>query len=95
MGDMGELFKAQREATKEHRAKMLAQADTAGWTQHTEYHFSRMFKGKRFDWWPSGGKAMYAGKMVYGHRRVNDLIARLKKDGGGHGGGCQGGAPCD
>lgn len=77
MGDMGELFNAQREATRQHRAEMLAKADTTGWTRHTQWHFSRTFAGERVDWWPSGGKARYKGKMVYGHRRVAELIERL------------------
>jgi len=80
MGDMGEVFNAMREQTKKHRAKMLESADTEGWTAHTEYHFSRMFNGKRMDWWPSGGKAKYDGKMVYGHKKVNELISRLKRN---------------
>lgn len=78
MGDMAEIFNAMREATKKHRAEMLASADTEGWTKHTSYHYSRIFNGERIEWWPSGGKAKYRGSMVYGHRRVNRLIARLK-----------------
>jgi len=78
MGDMGELFNAQRAATKAHRAKMLAKANTEGWTKHASWHYSREFNGKRMDWWPSGGKAQYAGKMVYGHRQVNALISKLQ-----------------
>ena len=77
MGDMGEVFNSMREATKRHRADMLSKADTSGWTQHTPYHFSRVFGGERMDWWPSGGKAHYKGRMIYGHRKVNALIARL------------------
>jgi hypothetical protein len=80
MGDMGELFNAQQAATKRHRAEMLAKADTAGWTKHTDWHYSRTFNGKRMDWWPSGGKAQFDGRMVYTHRRVNALIARLTKE---------------
>lgn len=78
MGDMVEIFHAMREGKRQHRAEMLAAADTEGWTRHTEWHFSRTFAGKRMDWWPSGGKARYDGKMVYGHARVNALIDKLK-----------------
>lgn len=78
MGDMGELFNAMRDGTKAHRAKMLAGANTEGWQRHTEWHYSRMFNGKRMDWWPSGGKAQYDGRMVYGHRKVNALISKLQ-----------------
>lgn len=78
MGDMGELFNAQREATKLHRAEKLARANTEGWTRHTEWHFSRTFPGGgRVDWWPSTGKASHKGKMVYGHRKVAELIRKL------------------
>ena len=77
MGDMGDTFNAMRAATKEHRARKLAEANTEGWTQHTPWHFSRTFNGERVDWWPSGGKAQHKGRMIYGHRKVNALIARL------------------
>lgn len=78
MSELGDDFRAMREETKRHRAKMLEKADTSGWTAHTDYHFSRDFNGERVEWWPSGGKAKYKGKMVYGHKKVNDLIKRLK-----------------
>lgn len=71
------MWRENREQVKAHRAKMLHQADTTGWTKHTDYHYSRMFAGKRFDWWPSGGKGMYDGRMIYGHRNVNSKIAKL------------------
>ena len=79
MSDIGDLWREVREDTKKHRAKMLQQADTEGWTQHSPYHFSRIFGGERIDWWPSGGKAKYRGRMVYTHRKVNRLIAQLKE----------------
>lgn len=86
MGDMGETFAAMKAATKQHRAEMLEQADTSGWEQLTEWHYRRQFGKTRVDWWPSGGKAQVfvkgSGKpprMVYGHRNVNALIARLKE----------------
>lgn len=82
--DLAATFKAMREATREHRANMLEQADTTGWEELTEYHFRRWFGNTRVDWWPSGGKAQTwtkgAGKsprMVYGHRKVADLVKRL------------------
>lgn len=80
MGDMGDTFRVMKQQTKAHRARMLEQADLEGWARHTDYHFSRTFDGKRIDWWPSGGKAKYDGKMIYGHRKVNSLIERLKND---------------
>jgi hypothetical protein len=77
MGDMGELFNAMRDSTKAHRAEMLAKANTEGWTRHTAWHYSRAFGAQRMDWWPSGGKAMFDGRMIYGHRKVNAKIATL------------------
>ena len=77
MGDMGDIFNSMKAATKEHRAKMLEAADTTGWTRHTDYHFSRMFGDERMEWWPSGGKAKYKGRMVYGHKKVNALVDKL------------------
>lgn len=81
MSDMGEIFGAMREATKAHRAKKLAEADTTGWQALSEYHFRRSFGSTRIDWWPSGGKAQVFVKgsgrpprMVYGHANVRKLI---------------------
>lgn len=83
--DLGSMFRAHREATREHRAAMLASADTEGWEELTEYHYRRWFYDTRVDWWPSGGKAQVFTKgsgrppqMVYGHRRVAALVERLK-----------------
>lgn len=80
--DMGEMFRAQREATKQHRAEKLAQADVTGWKEHTPYHYSRLFNGGRVEWWPSGGKCCVHApgkrpRMVYGHGAVNALIKKL------------------
>lgn len=80
MGDMGDIFRDMKESVKAHRAKMLSQADTTGWTRHTDWHFSRMFGSERVDWWPSGGKAKYQGRMVYGHKKVAALLKRLVKE---------------
>lgn len=84
-GGMVETFRAMSQATKEHRAAMLEQADTEGWEQLTEWHYRRWFDETRIDWWPSGGKAQVflrgSGKpprMVYGHRRVAELVRELK-----------------
>ena len=71
------MWRENRERVKAHRAEMLSKADTEGWTKHSNYHYSRMFAGKRFDWWPSGGKGMYDGRMIYGHREVNSRVAKL------------------
>lgn len=79
MSELGEIFSAMHEQTRKHRAKKLEQADVDGWTRHTDYHFSRVFDGFRMDWWPSGGKAQYKGKMIYGHTKVNARIKTLKE----------------
>lgn len=78
MSEIGDMFGAVRERTRLHHAAMLDKADVAGWTRHTAYHFSRKFGKTRVDWWPSSGKAMVDNKMVYGHKKVNALIERLK-----------------
>lgn len=80
--DLGDMFRAQREATREHRSKMLAEADVAGWTEHTPYHYSRLFDGGRVEWWPSGGKCCVHApgkrpRMVYGHGATRALIKKL------------------
>ena len=80
MSELGEIYEAMRKRTKQHHREMLARADVEGWTKHTDYHYSRNFGGKRMEWWPSAGKARYNGDMIYGHRKVNALIAKLKKN---------------
>lgn len=82
MSDMGDTFRAMREATREHRASKLAEADVTGWTEHTPYHYSRRFDGGRVEWWPSGGKCCVHApgkrpRMVYGHGATNALIRKL------------------
>ena len=37
----------------------LASANPEGWTIHTPYHWSRILKGKKLDWWPSTGRFQY------------------------------------
>lgn len=67
MGDMAEEFRAWDEFWKERRGKHLAEADPDGWTQHTEWHWSRTVAGKRLDYWPSGTKFRYDnGKVMRG-----------------------------
>ena len=74
-----EFWRDYKAAVREHRHKMLGAANTEGWTAHTTWHFSRTFAGHIFDWWPSGGKARYRGRMTYGHSRVNSKIKQLKE----------------
>lgn len=77
MGDMGDLWVGHREAVQKHRAQKLAEADTTGWTPHSPYHFSRLVDGVRIEWWPSGGKAKFGPRMVYGHAKVRREFERL------------------
>lgn len=62
MGDMGEMFKAMKQARKENRARRLSGANPEGWHQHTEYHWYRYVDGVKFDYWPSSGLVMSQGK---------------------------------
>ena len=79
MSDIGDDFRAVREETRKHHRAMLAQANTEGWTQHTEWHFSRVINEVRVEWWPGSGKARINGRMVYGHKKVNAMLAKMLK----------------
>lgn len=72
--DTNEYFRAMRDVAKEQRAKALDDADTKGWTQHTPYHFSRIARGAKIDWWPGVQKARWLGQMYHGEERVAALI---------------------
>lgn len=61
-----EVFDDIREERRQKRATNLAKADTAGWSQFTQYHFWRMVDGHRLDWWPSSNKWLYKGKYYRG-----------------------------
>jgi hypothetical protein len=84
MNETTEMWADVRKDVQAHRARMLEKADTTGWEALSPYQFRRNFGQTRVDWWPSGGKAMVwepgqkQGRMVYTHRKVNALIARLK-----------------
>lgn len=70
MSDMGDDFRAMREHRKERRAQSLSRAEKRDWpvqwTVHTEYHWSCTLAGKRLDYWPSGGKFQYEGRVHIG-----------------------------
>ncbi|RUR52734.1 hypothetical protein [Vreelandella populi] len=74
MSELGEIFRALDEHHKERKRKNLEKADPTGWTQHTEYHWSRMLNGKRLDYWPSTTRFMYQGKT---HR--GDVMGFIRK----------------
>lgn len=77
MSEVGEIYRAMREAERAERAARLAATDTTGWTRHSEHHFSRMVRGRRLSWWPSTQKAQYNGKMFYGPHRVAELFKQM------------------
>lgn len=64
-----EKRRRQRQAQK--KRDILAATDPSGWEQHTEYHWSKTLCGLRFDFWPTGRKAMFNG-VVY--KNVDDII---------------------
>lgn len=76
---MGEIFNAMREDNKRRREENLAKANPEGWTQHTEYHWSRTLNGKRLDYYPSKNKFVYEGKTMVGNvenfikKRINNI----------------------
>lgn len=59
------------------RARFLEQAtaqDDGQWTQHTQWHWSRIVGGQRLDYWPSRKKFQYAGVV-----RRGDVIAFIQR----------------
>jgi len=74
MGDVGEAFRARREYDKERKERNLKSAVPAGWTQHTEHHWSRTLNGKRLDYWPSRNKFQYEGRVMTG-----DVLGFIRK----------------
>lgn len=65
--ELSEMGRALRERRKERGQRNLAAADTTGWTQHTEFHWSRLFNGKRLDYWPSRNRFSYGGRVMTGN----------------------------
>lgn len=84
MGDVGDYWREHKEYVRSRRQRnldaaytetrndRLLYADRAGWTMHTEYHWSRILNGKRLDYWPSRNKFMYDGRVMCGD--VNGFI---------------------
>lgn len=63
------------EAKKERRKARMAEADPAGWTVHTQYHWSRIVAGRRLDYWPSSTRFRYGG----GKTMVGDVYGFIRK----------------
>jgi len=78
MGDMAEVFRDMREMDKEQKERNLSKANPEGWTQHTEFHWSRDLAGSRLDYWPSRNKFQYRGKVMRGD--VDGFIRNRTKD---------------
>lgn len=64
-----------RQERKERKEKRLENANEEGWEKHTPYHWYRMVKGKKLNYWPSTGLCMYNGKrMNINGKRVKQLL---------------------
>lgn len=77
MGDMADDFRFMKARDRERKTRNLAAADPEGWTQHTEYHWSRDLAGSRLDYWPSRNKFQYQGRVMTGD--VNGFIRKRTK----------------
>lgn len=64
--------------SKKQRKKNIANFDKTGWKQHNGFHFSRMFNGKKLDYYPSTSRYIYDGKSVIGC--VYEFMGISKKD---------------
>lgn len=69
MGDVGDDMRALDAHHKRRKANNLAvaEANSKGWTKHTEFHWSRMLNGKRLDFWPSTTRFQYEGRVMVGN----------------------------
>jgi hypothetical protein len=85
MGDMIDMFRAlqdDRKSENEERMRLVIAANLDGWTRHSEYHWSRLVKGRKLDWWPSTGRWAYGTvgrrqKMFRGE--MDELLAFVKE----------------
>lgn len=70
MGDMADNWRESREykrrRNREAGDRNMKKADPTGWTQHTEYHWSRTFLGDRLDYWPSTSTFRFRGETTFG-----------------------------
>ncbi len=77
MGEMTDYFRQFDQEVKDRRQKNLEEFDPEGWTQHTEYHYSTVLLGDRLDYWPSGHKFQWRGKIRIGG--VHGFIKNQKR----------------
>jgi hypothetical protein len=66
MSDMTEEFDFLKREAKLRKKANLQNANPEGWTQHTEFHWSRILQGDRMDYWPSTNRFRYRGVTRYG-----------------------------
>lgn len=84
-GDMGEVFNAMREASKERRAKnrergpeLLREAGIPFEVYNGGAHLKVGFQGDIYDYWPGTGY-WKSSETRSGHRGVRKLIERIKR----------------
>ena len=84
MIDDDDIWATMKTVTKakfdQDRKKFMAEAqarDDGKWEKHTEFHWSRMVKGHKLDYWPSRKKWQYKGNVNRGD--VMAYIRRLEK----------------
>lgn len=58
--------KARKKRRAAERLQRLKKTPADGWKKHTQFHWSREFKGKKLDYWPSTGRFYYDGAMFEG-----------------------------
>lgn len=59
------------------RKRFLEEATTendGAWTEHTPFHWSRIVRGRRLDYWPSRKKWQYNNKVKRGLKSMYKLI---------------------
>lgn len=71
--------KRRRQRQAQKKREILASANAHGWKQHTEYHWSKSLCGLRFDYWPSGRKAMFNGTVYKNIEDIAELERALEK----------------
>lgn len=71
--------KRRRQRKAQKRREILASANSEGWNKHTEWHWSKSLCGLKFDYWPSGKKAMFNGKVYKNVENVSHLEEALKE----------------
>ena len=70
--DFADIKAYSKEQYDLRRKQALEEADPTGWTQHTQWHWSRQVEGERIDYWPSKRKWRFRNHTYYG------MLDRLK-----------------